>query len=60
MPPGGDTPAGEHAEPEGERLGASVQGGMTELFVAGVEPATENTSLAGIRTGIRFSSRPAR
>ena len=38
-PPGGDALAGEHAEPERERGGARVQGGMTQLLVAGVQPA---------------------
>ena len=46
--PGGDAPAGEHAEPERERLTARVQGGMTELLVAGVQPAAGGGSLAGI------------
>jgi hypothetical protein len=48
-PPGGDTPAGEDTEAERERGRAGVQGGMTQLLVAGVEPAAGNTSLAGIR-----------
>ena len=48
-PPGGDALAGEHAEPERERARACVQGGMTQLLVAGVQPAAGNTSLAGIR-----------
>ena len=39
MPPGGDALAGQHAEAERERLGACVQGGMTQLLVAGVQPA---------------------
>ena len=39
MPPGGDALAGQHAEPERERLGARVQRGMTQLLVAGVQPA---------------------
>ena len=47
-PPGDDALAGEHAEPERERAGACVQGGMTQLLVAGVQPAAGNTSLAGI------------
>ena len=58
--PGGDAPAGEHAEPERERARARVQGGMTQLLVAGVQHAAGSTSLAGIRTGVRFSSRRAR
>ena len=49
MPPGGDALAGEHAEPERERGGACVQGGMTQLLVAGIQPAAGNMSLAGIR-----------
>jgi hypothetical protein len=50
-PPGGDALAGEHAEAQRERGRAGVQGGMTQLLVAGVEPAAGNTSLAGI--GVR-------
>ncbi len=54
----------EHAEPEGERAGACVQGSVTELFVLGVEagvrPALGSTSLAGIQTIVWFSSRTAR
>src|SRR6266567_8342521 len=57
MPPGGDALAGQHAEPERERLGARVQRGMTQLLVAGVQPAAGNASLAGIRTVLRVSSR---
>jgi len=49
-PPGGDALAGEHAEAERERGRAGVQGGVTQLLVAGVEPSAGNTSLAGIRT----------
>ena len=49
MPPGGDALAGEHAEAERERGGARVQGGMTQLLVAGVEAAAGNMGLAGIR-----------
>ena len=49
MPPGGDAPAGEHAEAERERARACVQGGMTQLLVAGIQPAAGNMSLAGIR-----------
>ena len=48
-PPGGDALAGEHAEAERERARACVQGGMTQLLVAGVQPAAGNMSLAGIR-----------
>ncbi|MGH3284617.1 MAG: hypothetical protein ACRDPD_08035, partial [Streptosporangiaceae bacterium] len=59
MPPGGHAPAGEHGEAERERLGARVQGSMTQLFVAGVQPAARSV-LAGIRAGARFSSRVAR
>src|SRR5260370_16658392 len=36
--PTGDAVAGEHGEPQRERLGPGVQGGMTQLLVAGVEP----------------------
>ena len=60
MLPGGDALAGQHAEPERECLSACVQGGMTQLFVAGVQPAAGDASLAGIRAGTRFSSRVAR
>ena len=52
--------AGQHAEPERERLRACVQGGMTQLLVAGVQPAAGNVVLAGIRAVARFSSRVAR
>jgi hypothetical protein len=48
-PPGGDALASEHAQAERERRGACVQGSMTQLLVAGVEPAAGNTGLAGIR-----------
>ena len=58
--PGGDALAGQHAEPERERLGARVQGGMAQLLVAGIEPAAGGGDLAGIRAGARFSSRAAR
>ena len=58
--PAGDALAGEHAEPERERLAARVQGGMAELLVAGVLPAAGGGSLAGIGAGARFSSRVAR
>ena len=60
VPPGGDAAAGEHAEPERERLGARVQGGMTQLLVAGIQPAAGGGDLASIRAGARFSSRTAR
>jgi len=60
VPPGGDALAGQHAEAERERLGACVQGGMTQLLVAGVQPAAGGGGLAGIRAGARFSSRVAR
>ena len=60
MPPGGDAAAGQHAEPERERLGARVQGGMTQLLVAGIQPAAGGAGLASIRAGARFSSRTAR
>ena len=59
-PPGGDALAGEHAEPERERRGAGVQGSMTQLLVAGIQPAAGSGGLAGIRAGVRFSSRVAR
>ena len=58
--PGGDALAGQHAEPERERLRACVQGGMTQLLVAGIQPAAGGTDLAGIRACARFSSRVAR
>ena len=57
---GGDAAAGQHAEAERERLAARVQGGMTELLVAGVQPAAGSGSLAGIQAGAWFSSRVAR
>ena len=57
---GGDAAAGQHAEAERERLAARVQGGMTELLVAGVQPAAGSGSLAGIEAGAWFSSRVAR
>ena len=60
MPPGGDALAGKHAEPERERLGARVQGGMAQLLVAGVQHAAGGTVLAGIQAGVWFSSRVAR
>jgi len=59
-PPCGDALASEHAKAEGERLGACVQGGMTQLLVAGIQPGTGDGDLAGIRAGARFSSRVAR
>ncbi len=63
-PPGGDTLADEHAEPEGERAGACVQGGVTKLFVLGVQagarPALGSKGLTGIQTIVWFSSRTAR
>jgi hypothetical protein len=60
--PGGHAPAGEHGQAQRERLGTRVQGGVTQLFVAGVQPTTGNgvVILAGIRAGARFSSRGAR
>ena len=58
--PGGDALAGQHAEPERERLRACVQGGMAQLLVAGIQPAAGGGDLAGIRAGARFSSRVAR
>ena len=48
-PPGGDALAGKDTESERERARACVQGGMTELLVAGVQHAAGNTDLAGIR-----------
>jgi hypothetical protein len=60
MPPGGDAAAGEHGEPERERLGARVQGGMAQLLVAGIQRAAGGGDLASIRAGARFSSRTAR
>jgi hypothetical protein len=60
MPPGGDALAGQHAQAERECLGACVQGGITQLLIAGVQPAAGGTVLAGIRAGARFSSRVAR
>ena len=60
MPPGSDALAGQHAEPERERLGARVQGSMAKLLVAGVQPAAGGTVLAGIQAGAWFSSRVAR
>jgi hypothetical protein len=60
MPPGSDAHAGQHAEPERERLGARVQGSMAKLLVAGVQPAAGGNVLAGIQAGAWFSSRVAR
>jgi len=37
---------GEHAKAEGERLGACVQGGVTQLLVAGIQPGTGGGDLA--------------
>jgi hypothetical protein len=37
-----------------------VQGGMAQLFVAGVQHAAGGTVLAGIQAGAWFSSRVAR
>jgi hypothetical protein len=48
-PPGGDALCGEDAEAEAERGRAGVQGGMTQLLVAGVQPAAGSGDLAGIR-----------
>ena len=48
-PPGGDARGDEHAEAERERGRACVQGGMTQLLVAGVQPAAGSGDLAGIR-----------
>jgi hypothetical protein len=58
--PGGDALAGQHAEPERERLRACVQGGMAQFLVAGIQPAARGGDLAGIRAVARFSSRSAR
>ena len=58
--PGGDALAGQQAEPERERLRGSVQGGMTQLLIAGIQPAAGSGGLAGIRAVARFSSRSAR
>jgi len=60
VPPGGDAAAGEHAQAERECLRACVQGGMAQLLVAGIQPATGGGDLAGIRAVARFSSRVAR
>ena len=60
LPPRGDATACQHAEPERERLGACVQGGMTQLLVAGIQPAAGGEAGPGIRAGARFSSRTAR
>jgi hypothetical protein len=37
-----------------------VQGGMTQVLVAGIEPAAGGGDLAGFRAVARFSSRVAR
>jgi hypothetical protein len=58
--PCGHAAAGEHGETERERLAARVQGGVAQVFVAGVQPAAGSGDLAGIRAGARFSSRWAR
>jgi hypothetical protein len=48
-PPRGNTLAGEHREPEWERLGARVQRGVAQLFVAGIQPgAGSSRDLAGL------------
>jgi hypothetical protein len=60
VPPGGDALAGQQAQAERERLGARVQGSMTQLLVAGIQPAAGGGDLASIRAGARFSSRTAR
>ena len=60
VPPGGDALAGEYTEAERERLGARVQGSMTQLLVAGVQPAAGGGDLAGIQARAWFSSRVAR
>ena len=60
VPPCGDALAGQHAEAERERSSACVQGGVTQLLVAGVQPAAGSGVLAGIRAVARFSSRGAR
>ncbi|WP_041813303.1 hypothetical protein [Rhodococcus jostii] len=48
-PPGGDAPADQHAEPERERASTFVQGGVTELFVPGVERACVPVGVRGLR-----------
>jgi hypothetical protein len=58
--PGGDAFAGQHAEPERERVDACVQGGMAQLLIAGIEPAAGGGDLAGIQARAWFSSRSAR
>ena len=62
MSPADEAVAAQHAQAEGERLGARVQGSVAQLLVAGVQPATGGNVviLAGIRGGARFSSRVAR
>jgi hypothetical protein len=59
-PPGGDALAGQYAQAERERLAARVQGSMTQLFVAGIQPAAGGTVLAGFQAGAWVSSRVAR
>jgi len=59
-PPRGDALAGQHAQAERERLGARVQGSMTKLLIAGVQPAAGGAVLAGIQARAWFSSRVAR
>jgi hypothetical protein len=59
-PPGGHALAGEHGETERERLAASVQCGVAELLVAGVQPGTGSGGLAGVRGEARISSGTAR
>ena len=60
--PGGHALAGEHGEAQRERRGTRVQGGVTQLFVAGIQPTTGNgvVSLVGIRAGVGFISRKVR
>jgi hypothetical protein len=64
--PGGEAFGDQHGETEGEGAGPVVQDGMTQVFVAGVQPgggAVLNTVLPGIAHGAwsgRFSSREAR
>ena len=60
VPPCGDALAGQHAEAERERGSACVQRGVTQLLIAGVQPAAGSGVLAGIRAVARFSSREAR
>jgi hypothetical protein len=60
MPPRDHALAGQHAQAERECLGARVQGGMTQLLVAGVQPAAGSTVLAGLQARAWVSSRVAR